>query len=133
MCIFSLFTSPYTSTHIPMNFSFLLYSEVSPGPRALMQQDVNKKFILKSYMMLENKITCLKGFPRGSWFSFTIHVLLVFNGKKDTMPVTVACSMTFDWEIYTVSLVPWEASSCSSVQAFDTVKEGQSRRVSLRL
>lgn len=85
-------------------------------------------------MMLENKVTsCLKGFPRGSWFSFTFHILLVFSGKKDTMPVTVACSVTSDGEIYTVSLVPWEGSSCSSVQAFGTLKEGQSRRVSLRL
>lgn len=106
MYVYSLFTSPYTCTYIPMHFSFLLHSEVSLGPRVLMQQDINKKFILKSYMMLENKVMCLKGFPRGSWFSFTFHVLLVFSGKKDTMPVTVACSVTSDWEIYTDSWFP---------------------------
>lgn len=83
--------------------------------------------------MVENKVSCLKVFPRGSWFSFTVCAFLVFNGKKDIMLLTIACSMTFGWEIYTVTLVPWEASCCNSVQAFDTLKEGQSLRVSLRL
>ena len=81
--------------------------------------------------------TICKAFSRDKCFSYSIHVILGFvvvsDGKKIVMIVTLVCYMTFAQEIYTASPVSGKLSPCKSANDSDTLKENWSHRVSLRV
>lgn len=76
-----------------------------------------------THVVLEKKKKTIgKAFSRDKCFSYSIHVILGFvvvsDGKKRVMIVTLACSMTFSQEIYMVSPVSGKHSPLQICQCF---------------